>query len=47
MTVGWVRDTFSVPAKGGIRPMKVGNKSKWPTYTVRAWIADRQREAQP
>ena len=46
MTVDWVYEVFSVLAKGGIRPIKIGHKSKWPTYQVRAWIADREREAQ-
>ena len=46
MTKDWVRERFSVPAYGGIKPIKVGNKSKWPTWAVRAWIAARERDAQ-
>ena len=45
MSVRWVYETFSVPAKGGLKPMKFGNISKWYRWEVQAWIADKHRSA--
>lgn len=45
MSDRWVYEVFSVPAKGGIKPMKFGNKSKWYRWEVQAWIANRHRAA--
>lgn len=45
MSLRWVYETFSVPARGGLRPMKIGNKSRWYTWEVKAWIHARHREA--
>lgn len=45
MTIRWVYETFSIETKGGIRPMKLGNKSRWYSWEVKAWIAARRREA--
>ena len=46
MTVRWVHETFSIPAKGGIPPIKLGNRSRWPYWKVRAWLDDRERESE-
>lgn len=38
MTRKWVYATFSYPDKGGIRPIKLGNKSRWRYIDVLTWI---------
>jgi predicted DNA-binding transcriptional regulator AlpA len=45
MSVRWVYETFSIPAKGGVRPMKIGNKSRWYTWEVKGWIAAQHKAA--
>lgn len=45
MSTKWVYETFSVPAKGGIKPMKFGHLSKWYRWEVQAWIAAKHRAA--
>lgn len=43
MSRRWVYTTFSVPARGGIKPLKLGNKSKWFRWEVQAWLVERHR----
>ena len=43
MSRRWVYDTFSVPARGGIKPLKLGNKSKWFRWEVQAWLVEQHR----
>ena len=49
MSKRWVYETFAIPAKGGIKPMKLGTGRtapvRWHTWQVRAWIDARYREA--
>jgi len=49
MSKRWVYESFSIPAKGGIKPIKLGGAPtspvRWYAWEVKAWIATRHREA--
>jgi predicted DNA-binding transcriptional regulator AlpA len=45
MSRRWVYETFSVPARGGIKPMKFGHVSKWYRWEVQTWVAEKHRAA--
>jgi len=49
MSKHWVYETFAIPAKGGIKPIKLGTAPtspvRWYAWEVKAWIAARHREA--
>lgn len=45
MTVRWVQESFRYEDLGGVAPIKIGRRLRWPLWQVKAWIADREREA--